>query len=220
MDDFVSYADFGRDFFELAVTEERVLAGVNVLAGQPIDFGPIGVGPGRLAKVRAQGEIRPATSEPRTGDLVRYRVTLPVSLAFSVDLQVETHRFDAELRVPLDLTARACRDLVVFIEVTPPRADEIGLDLNAGGLRASILQRVAGVEGEVRRFVAKYVAREIEKPRIRAARRIDVAGAIDSAWSRIGPSSGSGASETAAEVAGDLATAAASEIEERGGAEA
>ena len=40
----------------------------------------------------------------------------------------------------------------------------------AKGLRASVLQRVAGVEGELRRFVARYVARELDKPHVREAR--------------------------------------------------
>jgi hypothetical protein len=49
------------------------------------------------------------------------------------------------------------------------------------------MQRVANVEGELRRFVAKYVARETGKPHIEEARLIDVSAAIDRAWGSIAP---------------------------------
>ena len=203
---YVSYDTFGRQFFELAVTEERVLGGVNVLAGEPIDFGPIGVGPGKIAQITAHGEIGTATASRLVGDEVAFRVVLPVKLDFTVNLQVDSHRFAATLAVPLVLTARAVDGLTVFIDIQPPRASDIGIDLSAQGLRASILQRVAGVEHEVQRFVAKFVAREIEKPHLRKARTINVAGAVSGAWSMIGVK-GKDAS-----VADDFAAAAEDEL--------
>lgn len=209
--DFVSYGTFGEQFFRRAVTAERVLGGVNVLAGQPIAFGPTGVGPGRLVRLTASGSIGAASSEPVADpEAIAYRVTLPVSLAFEVDLALETHRFTAGLVVPIVLTARAVDGVRVFIDVTPPQARDIVIDLQAKGLRASVLQRVAGVEGEVRRFVAKYVARELEKPHIRAARVIDVGAAIDSAWERLAPQP---SSPTAHDIASDLGPALEEEIE-------
>ena len=54
--------------------------------------------------------------------------------------------------------------------------------MEAEGLRAAVLQRVAGIEREIGRFVAKYVGRELDKPHIRKARDIDVAARIDGAW--------------------------------------
>jgi hypothetical protein len=159
-----------------------------MLAGQPIDFGPTGVGPGRLVKLTAHGSIGTATSKPVfAGDLVAFRMTLPVELSFEVDLGLEVHRFRATLNVPLVLTARAVRGLKVYVDITPPTAHDIGIRLRADGLRASVLKRVAGVEGEVKRFVAKYVSREISKPYVQQARMIDVAGQVDRAWQRIAP---------------------------------
>ena len=49
-------------------------------------------------------------------------------------------------------------------------------------MRAAVLQRIAGVDREIRRFVARFVARELDKPHVRAARDIDVAGRIERAW--------------------------------------
>ena len=40
-DDLIGYHEWGARFFETAVTEERVLAGVNAMAGQRIDVDPI-----------------------------------------------------------------------------------------------------------------------------------------------------------------------------------
>ncbi len=180
-DEYVDYPAWGTAFFTTAVTTERVLAGVGVLAGQPIDVGPLGVGPGRLVKVTATGRIGEA-SAVRTGDLpVTFDVQLPVDLEFVLDLGMDKHRFAADIVVPLALTARARRDLAIVLDVVPPRASEIDLRLRARGLRASITQHAAGVEGEVRRFVANYVARELDKPYVLAARVIDVAGLIDRA---------------------------------------
>lgn len=186
---FVSYHQWGADFFAEAVSAERILGAVNTIAGQPIDFGPIGVGPGKIAKVRAYGEIGAARAAAVEAPEITYQVELPVDLTFELDLQVETHTFHADLLVPLVLQARAVEGVRVYIEITPPRSSEVQVQVRAEGIRASIMQRVANVEGELRRFVARYVARELSKPHIEAARMIDVAAAIDRAWSHLSPES-------------------------------
>jgi len=211
MPEYISYQQFGQRFFDLAVTEERVLAGVNTMAGRPIDVGPIGVGPGRIAKVTAKGSIGEARSTPVAGDEIGYRVTLPVSLEFDVHLQVDTHRFRAELEVPLTLVARAAEPLQIVVDVVPPLPNQVRIQMRAEGLRASMLNRVVGVEDELRRFVAKYVSREVQKESIVKARTIDVAAAIDGAYASVKPR-GDGASE----VTADLDEAFAAELEERG----
>jgi hypothetical protein len=180
--EYVSYEQWGTAFFRTAVTADRVLSGVATLSGQPIDFGPMGVGPGRIATVRATGKIGQATISPVEGAAVSYRVVVPVSIDFEVNLQVDNHKFHADLEVPLVLTAQALSRVRIFIEVEPPHARDITVHLQADGLRASIVQHVANVEGELKRFVAKYVGREADKPQIRHARLIDVAASIDKAW--------------------------------------
>ncbi len=186
-DEATTYEQWGAEFFRAAVNEERILGAVNTMAGAPIDFGPMGVGPGRIAKVRAYGQIGEARATRLRGEQISYRVVLPVELTFEVDLQVETHRFSAKLLVPLTLTAVALSGVRILIEATPPSSHEVQVDLTAKGLRASVLQRVANVEAELRRFVARYVTRELEKPHVREARMIDVSRAIDKAWGAIAP---------------------------------
>ncbi|MCW2762299.1 MAG: hypothetical protein JWR85_2500 [Marmoricola sp.] len=181
----VTYEQWGVDFFLEAISEERLLGAVNSIAGQGIDFGPIGAGPGGIAKVRAYGEIGDASATRLAGDQIAYRVLLPVSLTFEVDLQIEKQQFDAELLVPLTLSAVARSRVRILIEATPPRAEDVQVELKARGLRASVLQRVVGIEGELRRFVARYVAKELDKPHVREARTIDVRAAIGQAWTSI-----------------------------------
>lgn len=209
-DDHISYEDWGVAFFEEAASADRILGAVDNLAGQPIKVGPIGVGPGRLAQVSATGEIGLATAVREPGEWVSYRVTLPVELDFTVNLALDTQRYRALLEVPLVLTARAAAPLLIVIDVTPPARHEVLVALKADGLRASMLNRMVNIEGELQRFVAKYVAREIDKPAIAKARVIDVQAAIDGAWRSMRPKEPT----VAREVAADLETAIVDEIRE------
>jgi hypothetical protein len=140
-------------------------------------------------------------------DPVSFRVQLPVSLEFAINLGVDTHRFVADIMVPLMLTARARADLAIVLDVDPPTAGQVVVRLKAKGLRASITQHAANVEGELKRFIAKYVGREIEKPYVKAARLIDVSGAIDTAVSSLGLRS-----PRAEEMTSDLPSALEAEI--------
>jgi hypothetical protein len=182
-----SYEEFGALFFRAAITPERILGAVDGIAGQPIDFGPMGVGPGRIARVTAKGQIGEAAATEIPGIPISYRLVVPVSLDFTVDLQVEKHHFHADVEVPLTVSAHATRDLRIIVDVTPPNPDELELDLAAEGVRATLLKRIANIDGELRRFVAKYVARELEKPHIVATRNIDVGVSIDVAWADMAP---------------------------------
>lgn len=207
----ISYEEFGLRFFERAVTLERILGGVNTLAGQPINVGPMGVGPGRIAKVTATGEIGQADATPLPGDTISYRVVLPVHLTFDLDLQVDRHRFHADLEVPLILSAHAADPLCVVIDVTPPLPNQVQIKFRPEGLRATMVNKVVDVEGELRRFVAKYVAREVQKPSVMKARVIDVAGAMDNAWKSVGPKD---KGKTSTTVTHDLEAALEQELRE------
>lgn len=180
--DRISYAVFGERFFVHAVTEERIVGALRGLAGDKIEFGPIGAGPGKIAKVSAVGELGLASAAPMPGDLVAFVLTIPVALDLTIVLGPDQHIFHAALEVSLDLTAQAADPLRVVIDVETPTSRNVTVKLEAEGVRAEVLSRVAGIDREIRRFVAKYVAREIDKPHIRRARDIDVAARIDSAW--------------------------------------
>ncbi|KRB72808.1 hypothetical protein ASE01_22495 [Nocardioides sp. Root190] len=206
----IDYAAWGERFFASAVTAERVLAGVNVLSGRPIDVGPIGVGPGRIAKVRATGQIGTATGQRVGGEPVTFHVDLPVALKFSIDLGMDKQNFDADITLPLVISAHARDDLAIELEVTPPQAAQVTVRLKAQGLRASLTSKAANVEGELRRFVAKYVARELTQPYVRAATLIDVGAAIERAAAGLGPRE---SSPIADELTDGLPAALEAEIE-------
>jgi hypothetical protein len=186
-EELIDYRTWGVEFFARAVTVERVLDGVNVLSGRPIDVGPMGVGPGRLVKVTARGTIGRATGERISDEPVSFVVRLPVPLELVIDLGMDKHRFDAEIEVPLVIAARARTDLAIVLDITPPTPSQVDVRLQAAGLRAQLVQVVAGVEGELKRFVAKYVKKELGKPYLVAATTIDVAAAVERAATRLGP---------------------------------
>ncbi len=177
----LSYEQWGVAFFRRVITQDRIVTPIHALAGERIEFGPKRVGPGRVASVVASGHVGDPVAI-RLGDLpLRYRVRLPVDVDFTLDLKVSTHRFSARLDVPLVLTATAAEPLTIFVEVETPSSKDIEIDLRAHDLRTSVVKELADVRGELRRFVAKYVAREVEKPHIRAARTIDVLSLVDGA---------------------------------------
>ena len=165
--DHIEYADWGERFFRSAVSAERVLAGINVLAGQKIDVGPMGVGPGRVVKVTALGEIGTAVGERVSDDPVTFAV-LAAGVAGVRDQPGRRHppvhrrpEHPADPhrpgpRGPGDPDRRRRRR----------RPSEVGCELKAQGLRASITQHAANVEGELKRFVV-----EVRHPRDREALR-------------------------------------------------
>jgi hypothetical protein len=174
----LSYAEFGRRFFTAAVTTERVTEAIADLAGRPIDVGPIGVGPLRLVKVRANGAIGTPVVQPRDDPQhVAYRIVIPAQLTMEIQIGLESYRFAADTAINLSVTARPVAPVRIFIDVTPPRSRDIDVDLAADGLGASVLEKLAGVEREVRRNVAGFVRTEIDKSRDR--RLIDLARAAD-----------------------------------------
>jgi hypothetical protein len=178
--DFISYADFGQAFFERAVTEQRVQQAARGLAGRPIEFGPINIGPLGLPKVSAKGTVGEPIARRREGDLVAFELVLPVEVNLLIDFGLEKSRFRAAVTVRLMLTARAAGPLKVVIDIEAPTKRNVDVQMQAEGLRASVLQLVAPIESEVRRSVSRYVAKQLTRPNIQKARVIDVGRVLDS----------------------------------------
>ncbi len=177
---YITYADFGQRFFEAAVTRQRIADAVSGMAGRPVDFGPIGVGPIGLVKVRANGKVgTPSVVERDDPEHVAFDLMIPVDLAMLIEISFDKHRFDAKVFVRLALNARAADPLQIVIDVEPPTKKNVEVKVTADGLRASVLQIVAGVDAELKRSVAKFVRREIDKPQLRKQRVIDIAAALD-----------------------------------------
>jgi hypothetical protein len=181
----IGYDEFGMRFMELVLHRDRVMESINRVLGEDFHLGPIGAGPGRkVAKVTAAGTFGKAYGEALT-DVVGYGVNLPVSVAFHLDLGVDMMRFDAEVLLPLRLTMELVEPLTILWHIAPPLPDDVSIDVKSDNRRAAVLQKVTGLDGELRRFIVRFVERELEKPHVRKAMRIDLVTLIDNAWEHI-----------------------------------
>ncbi|HEY5853775.1 MAG TPA: hypothetical protein VIW24_06895 [Aldersonia sp.] len=197
---YISYELFGRHFFELAVSDARIAGAFTELAGSSFDFGPIGAGPAKLAKVSANVAIGDPSLTRDVGDLIRFRLNIPLRLHLLIDLALDKQHFDVDGHIALRLTARAAEPLKVVIDVDEPRRRDVHIDVRPASLRGAVLRVLGSVDTEIKRFVAQYVAEEIHKPHVVRARVIDVADRIEQAWS-IEPAPADDAATASAAVA-------------------
>jgi hypothetical protein len=181
----IGYDEFGMRFMNLVLHRDRVMQSVNRVLGEDFHLGPIGAGPGRkVAKVTASGTFGAAHGEALT-DVVGYEVNLPVDVTFHLDLGVDVMRFDAQVLLPLRLAMELVEPLTILWHITPPRPDDVTIDVQTDNRRAAVLQKLTGLDGELRRFIVRFVERELEKPHVRKAMHIDLPRLIDNAWEHI-----------------------------------
>jgi hypothetical protein len=79
----------------------------------------------------------------------------------------------------------AADPLLLIIDVKRPRPSDIVIHVTSKSLRGEVLRIVAGVDGEIRRFIAAHVAGEIDSPASQQAKVIDVASRLDAAWTGV-----------------------------------
>ncbi len=179
---FVTYEEFGRRFFELAVTEDRVASAIGGIAGGEITMGPMAQGPGGLAKVTARVQIQEPHVRRSLGDTITFAVRIPLLIELTVDLRLDKQSFMVDGDIALRATARAAEPLLIVIEIAKPRPSDIAVHVTAKSLRGEIMRIIGGVDGEIRRFVAAYVAEEVDSPAAQQAKVIDVATQVSAAW--------------------------------------
>jgi hypothetical protein len=179
---FVTYEEFGRRFFEEAVTEDRVAAAFSEIAGGDITMGPMSQGPAGLAKVTARVKIQEPHVRRNLGDTITFAVRIPLLIELIVDLRLDKQRFMVDGDIALRATARAAEPLMIVIDVAKPRPSDIAVHVTSKSLRGEIVRLIGGVDGEIRKFVAAYVAEEIDSPSSQQAKIIDVATQVASAW--------------------------------------
>ncbi len=179
---YISYEEFGRRFLEYAASPARIAGAFSRLTGAAFDFGPIGVGPGRLAKVSAQVRLGEPVLVRNLGEEITFELIIPLKVDLLLDLTVDRHRFDVDGAVRVHLIVRTAEPLRVIIDIAEPRPSDVRVNVAAATRRGRLLRLLASVDHEIRRFIARYVAREIRKPHIAAVREIDVATRLDAAW--------------------------------------
>ncbi len=180
--DYISYEEFGRRFFEVAVTEERVAAAFAEIAGGDIEMGPMSQGPAGLAKVTARVKIQQPNVTRSVADTITFAVRIPLLIELIVDLRVDKQKFLVDGDIALRATARAAEPLIIVIDVAKPRPSDIAVHVTSKSLRGEIVRLIGGVDAEIRRFVAAYVAEEIDSPASQQAKIIDVATQVAQAW--------------------------------------
>lgn len=178
----ISYEQFGVNFIDTAITEERLAAALVAVAGDVIRVGPMAVGPGNAATVDAEGRIGAPQVERRAGVPLRFTATLPVALSLDVKVAGVNHHYDARLAIPLALTIRTAEPITLVIDVDRVSSRHVEVQLRADGMRARALSRLGNVEDEIRRQVARFVRERVDGPAGERARRIEILPMIDRAW--------------------------------------
>jgi hypothetical protein len=182
----ITYEDFGRRLFEQVLHAGRIEESIATVLGDRIELGPFGAGPGRfLAKVKAAGTIGRPIATRLPGDMVAFRVLLPIDVVFDLDIAVDVHTFRAALEVPITLTARGAAPLTIVWDITPPQLHEMDVQVTVDRRRSELLRRMAGIDEELRRFMLRYVTRELQKDHVVRATHIHLGEVIDAAWPMI-----------------------------------
>ncbi|MGK2879501.1 MAG: hypothetical protein ACSLE6_01445 [Mycobacterium sp.] len=183
--EYVSYEGFGRRFFQIAVTEERVGAAFAEIAGGQFDIGPIRQGPGNIAKILAKVKVAQPQVSRTMGDEITFGIRIPLTIDLVIDLKLDKPRFLIDGEISLSATARAAAPLLLIIDVDKPRQSDITVNVSSKTLRGELVRIVGGVDAELKRFIAAHVAEQIDSPESQAAQIIDVADQLDTAWTGI-----------------------------------
>ena len=181
-DNYMTYEEFGRRFFEVAVTEGRVGGAIGAIAGEGFEMGPMGQGPGKIAKVSARVRILDPHVTREVGESITFAIRIPLEIDMVVDVRIDRPKFMVFGEIALRATARAAEPLLLILDVEKPRPSDISIHVTSKSLRGEVLRIVAGVDAEIRRFIAAHVAREIDSPASSRAKIIDVADRLDAAW--------------------------------------
>lgn len=179
----MTYADFGEAFLRKVIHRRRVLEVIERVLGEKIELGPIGAGPGRkFAKVRAVGWFQPTSGIDIPGPDLGFRIIIPVDVDFEIEIARDINRFRARLLVPVTVKLRLEPPLNLLVDVLLPEEDEVSLQVETDKRRSAVLQRVAGLETELRRFMMRVMEKEFAKPHIQRIMRVDLLQLVDDTW--------------------------------------
>lgn len=179
----VSYERFGVNWIHRVLGLERILRTVDQVLGDQIALGPIGAGPGRtFASVSFVGTYHPTTGREVPAELLTYAIDLPISVVFELDLPLDRLTFNAEVVVPLVLVVHTEEPLRLRLELRTPAEDQIQLDLQTDTRRGAMIRKIAGLDGELRRFLLKVLDTELAKPYVQRATHLDMEELITQAW--------------------------------------
>lgn len=178
-----SYERFGVNWVRRVLHLDRILATVDQVLGDQIALGPIGAGPGRaFASISFVGTFHPTTGHEIPAELLTYAINLPISVVFDLDLPMDRLTFNGEVVIPLVLVVHTEEPLRLRLELRTPTEEQIQLQLHTDTRRGSVIRKVAGIDGELRRFVLKVIDTELNKTYVRKATNLDMEVLIAEAW--------------------------------------
>jgi hypothetical protein len=181
----MTYEEFGRRFFEVAVSEERVCNAIAAIAGDAFEMGPMGQGPGKIAKVSAKVRIMDPRVSRQLGDLITFAIRIPLEIDMVVDLRIDKPKFMVFGEIALRATARAAEPLLLILDVEKPRSSDISIHVTSKSLRGELVRVIGSLDAEIRRFISAHVSGEIDSPASQKAKVINVADSIDVAWTGV-----------------------------------
>ena len=185
VDNYMTYEQFGRRFFEIAVSEDRVGGAIGSIAGDAFEIGPIAQGPGKIAKVTAKVRVMDPRVTRTMGELITFDIRIPLEIDMVVDLRIDRPKFMVFGEIALRATARAAEPLLLILDVEKPRSSHISIHVTSKSLRAEVVRILGNIDAEIKRFIAAHVSGEIDSPASQKAKVIDVATSIDAAWTGI-----------------------------------
>jgi hypothetical protein len=182
--DHIAFDEFGHNFVREVVTADRVAATIASVVGERIDVGPIAAGPADAAKATLRGKLAGVDVEP-TGadhDALRFSALVRLDCTLAVKAPVIDKRYRGTLTIPLLLHVRTASPVRLVIDVEPPSAQDIGVELEAKDRSGRLIQILGNIDGEVRTRAAAEVARRVEAPEARRHREIDILAMVDDVW--------------------------------------
>lgn len=183
--DYLTYERWGRNFFEVAVTEDRVAAAFADIAGDQLEMGPMAQGPAGLARVSARVRIQQPKARRHLGETITFSIRIPLEIDLLVDLRLDKQRFTVDGEISLRATARAAEPLLLILDVAKPRSTDISVHVESKSIRGEIVRIIGGVDAEIRRFIAAHVSEQIDAPESVQAKVINVAQMIDETWTGV-----------------------------------
>lgn len=178
-----SYERFGVNWVHRVLHLDRILTTVDQVLGDQIALGPIGAGPGRtFASISFVGTYHPTTGHEVPAELLTYAINLPISVVFDLDLPMDRLTFNGEVVVPLMLVVHTEEPLRLRLEIRTPTEEQIQLQLQTDTRRGTVIRKIAGIDGELRRFVLKVIDTELNKSYVQKAMNLDMEELIAEAW--------------------------------------
>jgi glycerophosphoryl diester phosphodiesterase/pSer/pThr/pTyr-binding forkhead associated (FHA) protein len=182
----VSYEQFGHNFFDVAVTEQRIADAFAQIAGGRVEIGPIEQGPGNIARVSATATVGNPAVERTVGDPITFDIRIPLDMELVVDLGLlgkQPYKVAGE--IGLRASARAGEPLQVILDIEKPNPSDIAVIVSPSSIGGEVLRRVGGLDAEIQRRIAELVGEKIDSPDAKAARVTDVASKVAPASSAV-----------------------------------